>query len=209
MVPSDAPITVKWDASKMRHFAPKDGSPIHGESVKAAQVSFELTGETLDASGSPVASASTRALISGSVDNLGQASVVIPSAFAAKYDRFYLEVHDAAADSVGGWNAGYFTVSPSATAGTAKAVAASASKAKSPPSLRARVAAPRPKALTTPALSEEEVSRALQSCKSGVFVGYGATSQGAVDYMTILLWDVPLGYATGIVKLLPVQVVCV
>lgn len=210
-VPTDVPIVVKWNAASMHYFAPKDGSPIHGQAVSSSQVRFELTGEKLDGAGRVVAVSSTRALISGSVDNLGQAVVVLPSSFTSKYDRFYLECHDSTADNVGGWNAGYFTALPSAATPSSapkNALAVVPSAAKKANLRVERAVVPRQLA-QTPERTAADEERELAGCASGFYIGYGASVMGAVDSMTILLWTVPLGYATGVVPLLPVQVICI
>lgn len=208
-VPTDVPVVVKWDATKMHYFTQKDGSPLHGVTVQSAQVRFELTGEKLDAAGRVVASSSTRALISGSVDNLGEAVVELPSTFTSKYHRFFIEVHDAAADNVGGWNAGYFTALPSsAQPASAMAVVPSAAKKVNLRAERAVAVVPR-KLMQTPERTAADEARELTACPSGFYLGIGATVMGAVDSMTILLFTVPLGYATGIVPLLPVKVACI
>lgn len=219
VVPTDVPVTVKWDASKLHYFKGHAMSAMHGYPVQSRHVVFECTGEKLQG-GKVIDSRSTRHLISGSVDNLGQATIMFPSSFAKRFDRFYLEVHDKTADSVGGWNAGYFTLSSPATAvASAKATpnVATEMKVLSATKLSLRhatvaqpvVAAAAVAAPVVPVVSAEEEARALAGCSSGFYWGFGVTFMGAVDYMTILLWDVPLGYASSVVNLMPVKVYCV
>jgi hypothetical protein len=52
-------------------------------------------------------------------------------------------------------------------------------------------------------------NRALQSCKSKFYFGFGVTAAGGADSLDILLFSVPLGIEMQPVPLLPVKVVCV
>ena len=201
--------------------------------LQARRVSFELNGEKLDpATGAVVEQGSTRQMLTGAnananadanaepVANTGSAVLTVPPGFASRYDRFYVQVHDAEADEVGGWSSGYFHIdvsAPTALAAPAAAAAAAAAnpgKAVQASRLRGRQGSAPPAAADAAAaanpVADLSQQRSLAACASGLLrFSFGATAVGQLDSYTALSVNVPLGQALPPATLLPTQTFCV
>ena len=210
----ERPFLVRWDTSNMHRFK-RDG-PMHGKRIKTSRVVFELHGEKLDKTGAVVTQGSTRRLVQEPVANTGEASVVIPPSFAASFDRFYVEVHDADADEVGGSSSGYFyhRASP-ASASVARPGAARVPRVADRrgrgdgKAMRLRGGGAETAAVGVVHDEQETSSRALANCASKFYFGYGVMASGGLDSMKILLWNVPIGQDLPYQWLLPLKVTCV
>jgi len=198
-------MSVKWDAAGLHYFK-RDG-PMRGDHVRTRLVTFELHGEKVGSHDGAVVERGSlrRGLTPEPVDNTGSATIMIPEEFSKRFDRFFIQVHDAEADEVGGWSTGFFFV------GKSRPAAGKATHLRTgvvPPAVRTPGGGA--VALQQPAsgLVESE-ERALISCASKFYFRFGVVASGGIDSFSILLFDVPIGIATSPVTLLPVKVVCV
>jgi hypothetical protein len=190
-------MPVKWDPSALHYFK-KDG-PMRGKHFKTRKVTFELHGEK----DGGVKGSTRRGLNVGDRhdwENTGNAEIQIPEDFSRRFDRFYVQVHDAEADEVGGWNTGFFYVHHQKQQQAQKQLRAPAS--------RRRSVKPRPPQDKQLQVVHNE-NRALATCASNFFFGFGVVASGGADSFSILLFDVPIGLQTQPVNLLPVKVICV
>ena len=191
-------MQVKWDPSALHYF--KKNGPMRGKHFKTRKVTFELHGEK---DGGEKGS-TRRGLNVGDRhdwENSGNAEIQIPEDFSRRFDRFYVQVHDAEADEVGGWNTGFFYVHHQKQQQAQNRLRAPAS--------RRRSVKPRPPQQDKQLQVVNSENRALQSCKSKFYFGFGVVASGGADSFDILLFSVPLGIEMQPVPLLPVKVVCV
>jgi len=205
----EQPINIRWDTTNMHRFK-RDG-PMHGKHMKTRRVMFELHGEKLDKSGAVVQQASTRKLVPEPVDNTGEASIVIPASFANRFERFFVEVHDADADEVSGSNTGYFyrKASPAVSRSGAARVPRVDRRNRGEVAGGGKALRLRGGGDALAVQEEQESARALAACKSDFTFGFGVLASGGLDSMSILLWSVPIGQDLPFQWLLPVKVMCV
>ena len=124
-MPCDMPVPVRWNKDLLAYFKGRKDSTIRGDRNQADHVYFVLHGEKLAADGSVSKAMSHRMLFDRPVQNTGHATMVFPSEKARGFDRFYLTVHHAEADTVSGWNDGYFSLDSGSGSGSAVLLAAS------------------------------------------------------------------------------------
>ena len=204
-VPAGRPFTVTWDPTAMNHYRMPPMSPIKGVDHSCNRVRFELIRHRLDDEGKSVESSSWREFGEPS-DNTGAASVTVPSEATSGWHAFQLRVHADENDRVAGSGDGYFIFIHQRTdpVATRRQRVAAVRAIKDS---RAVVIPPPPAAVVSAADMESQRALQARACK-GVGVGVYASLQGAIDSMKILLWTVPLGYATKNVPLFPMQYLC-
>jgi hypothetical protein len=202
-VPAGRPFTVTWEPAAMNHYRMPPMSPIKGVEHSCNRVRFELIRHRLDDEGNSVESSSWREFGEPS-DNTGAASVTVPTEATSGWHAFQLRAHADENDRVAGSGDGYFTFIHQRTdpVATRRQRVAAVRAIKDS---RAVITAPPPAVV---AAADIETQRALAAACNGIGVGVMASLQGAIDSMKILLWTVPLGYATQQVPLFPMQYLC-